>query len=40
MVDDFIRHELIENRDYQNNIFESAKDRNTLVVLPTGWERL
>lgn len=36
MAEDFIRHELIENRDYQNNIFESAKDRNTLVVLPTG----
>ena len=36
MAEDFIRHELIESRDYQNNIFESAKDKNTLVVLPTG----
>ncbi|MCW1293972.1 MAG: DEAD/DEAH box helicase family protein [Candidatus Parvarchaeota archaeon] len=36
MADGFIKRELIENRDYQTSIFESAKDRNTLVVLPTG----
>jgi Fanconi anemia group M protein len=32
----FIRRDKIEEREYQKNIFESAKDTNTLVVLPTG----
>ncbi len=32
----FIRKGKIEEREYQKNIFESAKDSNTLVVLPTG----
>ena len=31
-----IKKDKIEERDYQKNIFESAKDVNTLVVLPTG----
>src|SRR3989337_2837266 len=26
----------IEPRDYQKSIFETAKEKNTLVVLPTG----
>ncbi len=32
----FIRKGKIEEREYQKNIFETAKDSNTLVVLPTG----
>lgn len=32
----FIRKGAIAEREYQKNIFESAKDSNTLVVLPTG----
>ena len=26
----------LQPREYQKNIFETAKDKNTLVVLPTG----
>ncbi len=32
----FIKKDRVAFREYQNNIFESAKDKNTLVVLPTG----
>lgn len=32
----FLRREKIEEREYQRNIFESARESNTLVVLPTG----
>lgn len=32
----FIRSGKLEEREYQKNIFESAKDVNTLVVIPTG----
>lgn len=31
-----LRRELIDEREYQRRIFESAKNSNTLVVLPTG----
>ncbi|MCL4400858.1 DEAD/DEAH box helicase family protein, partial [Candidatus Parvarchaeota archaeon] len=32
----FLKGEKIEEREYQKNIVNSAKDSNTLVVLPTG----
>lgn len=32
----FIKVSKLDDREYQRNIFESAKDRNTLVILPTG----
>lgn len=32
----FLREDKIEEREYQKNIVESAKESNTLVVLPTG----
>ncbi len=32
----FIKKGKVAFREYQNSIFESAKDKNTLVVLPTG----
>ena len=31
-----LKNDRIEEREYQRNIFESAKSANTLVVLPTG----
>lgn len=33
---DLIEPNIIEKRLYQVNIFEEVKDRNSLVVLPTG----
>ncbi|MEA2054618.1 MAG: helicase-related protein [Candidatus Thermoplasmatota archaeon] len=33
---DFIRTETIQKRAYQSNIFEAVKDRNSMIVLPTG----
>ncbi len=30
-----VRKEVIEEREFQTNIAEIAKERNTLVVLPT-----
>jgi Fanconi anemia group M protein len=32
----FIKEGRVEEREYQKNIFDSAKDSNTLVILPTG----
>ena len=33
---EFIKPNLVQKRAYQINIFESIKDRNSMVVLPTG----
>ena len=33
---DFIKQNLVERREYQWNIANSAADASTLVVLPTG----
>lgn len=33
---EFIKPDAVQKRDYQINIFESVKDVNSLVVLPTG----
>lgn len=33
---EYIREEAVEHREYQWNIFQAVKDRNSLVVLPTG----